>query len=57
MTEPTVLHDDRQWLVLNKPAGWHCVETNTDGRPVVETGCENSSTPAEIARSRTLPSP
>ena len=38
MTEPTVLHDDRQWLVLNKPAGWHCVETkNTDGRPVVET--------------------
>ena len=37
MTEPTVLHD-RQWLVLNKPAGWHCVETkNTDGRPVVET--------------------
>ncbi|MAV55105.1 MAG: hypothetical protein CMJ28_04035 [Phycisphaerae bacterium] len=38
MIEPSVLHEDRQWLVLNKPAGWHCVETkHTDGRPVVET--------------------
>lgn len=38
MNQPTVLHEDRHWLVLNKPAGWHCVQTkNTDGRPVMET--------------------
>src|SRR5690606_1550919 len=25
LSEPVIIHESRDWLVLNKPAGWHSV--------------------------------
>ena len=29
-TPPTVLHETKEWLVVNKPAGWHSVSRQVD---------------------------
>ncbi|MBC8289002.1 MAG: RNA pseudouridine synthase, partial [Planctomycetes bacterium] len=34
--EPTILHRTEQWLVLNKPSGWHTVAGRGD-EPDVES--------------------
>ncbi len=34
--EPAVLHETDEWLVVNKPAGWHCVSRDGDASESVQ---------------------
>lgn len=36
--QPVVLHETSEWLVVNKPGGWHCVRA---GGRAIEGGCED----------------
>ncbi len=36
-TQPSILHDEPEWFVLNKPICWHCVLARvTDGNPTIQ---------------------
>ncbi len=42
---PSIVHDEPEWFVLNKPIGWHSVAARvTDGAPTVEQWLAESFT-------------
>ena len=52
---PTVLHETKEWLVVNKPAGWHSVSRQVDKgeNDPAEQGERVQTAPSQTKKSQT----